>query len=548
MTMYCYAFEARSIQSYLSAGGKLKDIVAGSDLLDAFCGQPLDDILAVCGLDPVADITRQPGAVKFSRKAGGAFRLFATQCEGLTAMRDFISMVFPAYAPGLAFGHGLGEGKNAIEASRNVSAMLMEARNRPTLHMPEASPLALRCQRTGNAAVAGFDKEAVDLDLLQKRRWNRRHGSDSGIAGKLLQDVEGLSWPLQIAPQDRKEPSILEQTGSGGSNTVAVVHADGNGLGQLLIALNAFVGKAGISDQQYIQALFAFSNALETATREAADHACREVLLPVATERHLVMPARPLVLGGDDLTFLVRGDLALGFAKAFLREFETAIEKRLRVWRDGLPGSIDKNTIPVALTASAGIAYVKPRMPFMQSHALAEQLCKQAKEAGAAVVSPGAIKPSCISFARVTSSLIGTPEQLLGSLPADPARDVSDPIPLGLPTYQLKQTRAGQDGWPSLAAIEELVGALAKTGEGKPLRSVLNLMQSSPAAAAEEYRRWLVMLDKRGKKAGWTDKLANLGPASEQQGGNLPLLQIRGATFSPLGDLITLKSMQEAQS
>jgi hypothetical protein len=34
-----YLFEVRSIQSYLFAGGKLRDMMAASDMVDRLCGE-----------------------------------------------------------------------------------------------------------------------------------------------------------------------------------------------------------------------------------------------------------------------------------------------------------------------------------------------------------------------------------------------------------------------------------------------------------------------------------------------------------------------------
>ena len=86
-------------------------------------------------------------------------------------------------------------------------------------------------------------------------------------------------------------------------------------------------------------------------------------------------PACPIVLGGEDLAILVRGDLAVAFARAFLEAFERESRARLGELADrhGLEG------LGQGLTACAGVALVKASHPFHLAFDLAEALCAHAK-------------------------------------------------------------------------------------------------------------------------------------------------------------------------
>ncbi len=149
---------------------------------------------------------------------------------------------------------------------------------------------------------------------------------------------------------------------------IAIVHADANNLGQLLKQL-----QEKLTDEQCIKALLEFSEAVENATIESARKAIVAISIE-ATNQFKVMPARPLVLGGDDITFIVRGDLALYFTKVFLEEFEKCSKSKLTKLKKDYP------SLPEQLTACAGIAYVKASQPFYQGYNLAESLCKFAKK------------------------------------------------------------------------------------------------------------------------------------------------------------------------
>lgn len=100
---------------------------------------------------------------------------------------------------------------------------------------------------------------------------------------------------------------------------------------------------------------------LRFALREASeDHSTRKILLPL----------RPILLGGDDLTFVCDGRIALDLAVTALREFEANPIPHL-----GQDGSA------MSLTGSAGVAFVKAHAPFYRGYDLAESLCASAKHA-----------------------------------------------------------------------------------------------------------------------------------------------------------------------
>src|SRR5439155_12166562 len=100
-------------------------------------------------------------------------------------------------------------------------------------------------------------------------------------------------------------------------------------------------------------------------TKTAAQKAFQRLIqLHVPEQEYKYIQARPIVRGGDDLTDIIHGQYAIPFTHFYLKEFErTALRIREQ-----------------PLTACASIALVKSGLPFAQAHALAENLCKSAKE------------------------------------------------------------------------------------------------------------------------------------------------------------------------
>lgn len=77
-----------------------------------------------------------------------------------------------------------------------------------------------------------------------------------------------------------------------------------------------------------------------------------------------ILPFRPIVFGGDDATFICDGRLGLDLAAHYLQIFSNH-----SLPDDGKPAY-----------CRGGIAVVKTHYPFSRAYALAEDLCKSAKE------------------------------------------------------------------------------------------------------------------------------------------------------------------------
>lgn len=163
--------------------------------------------------------------------------------------------------------------------------------------------------------------------------------------------------------KDSKQNSQIEWLG--------LIHADGNGLGQIFINFGKHLGKIkpNFSNRDYINELRNFSLALDSCTEKAFLSA-----LKIFKPDEKSLPIFPLVLGGDDLTIVCDGKLALPFTKKFLEEFESETSKNETI------STIAKVALKDSrLSACAGIAIIKPHFPFSVAYDLAEALAKSAK-------------------------------------------------------------------------------------------------------------------------------------------------------------------------
>lgn len=177
--------------------------------------------------------------------------------------------------------------------------------------------------------------------------------------------------------------TVLEQMAE--VDRIAIVHADGNGLGQVFLKFDEYVSKKG-DNRTYLDEYRRFSLALEVCTVGAVTAAVRQLDPVKARDGKRMLPFVPIVLGGDDLTAIVDGRQSVPFTKNFLREFE-------RLSGDDLGAPFGKIVPKVAerafrvrrLGAAAGVAVVPPHFPFHDAYDLADSLCRSAKATKGAI-------------------------------------------------------------------------------------------------------------------------------------------------------------------
>lgn len=171
------------------------------------------------------------------------------------------------------------------------------------------------------------------------------------------------------------------------SSYVAVVHADGNGMGDRfkqhgkntsdnrdyiikMRELSWSINKIGIAalravGKKIVESITHNAEGAFIKSVDSQDRIIGNILLKEELKegkKVIYLPFRPLVYGGDDVTFVCDGRLGLTLAALFLQEFE----------KKAADGEL--------LTACTGISIVKAHYPFARAYALSESLCGNAKK------------------------------------------------------------------------------------------------------------------------------------------------------------------------
>lgn len=175
---------------------------------------------------------------------------------------------------------------------------------------------------------------------------------------------------------------------TGHNDWIAVIHADGNGLGEVVAELSGDYQRFKNFSENLNEATIAAAQAAYAATKEEDEKNDEN-----KDKKWTTLPIRPIVIGGDDLTVICRGDLAVKFVKKYLEAFERETEAQ----------------VGRKLTACAGIAFIKSSYPFYYGYELAEALCGEAKKDAKSDKVKGANgnqAPSCLMFHKVQSSFV----------------------------------------------------------------------------------------------------------------------------------------------
>lgn len=498
---YLYGFMAASIQSYIMGSSRLRDIQGASQLVDELCRVDFPRVQ-----EQVA-----PDAQPLSAAAGGA-RITCEDKGQLDALYEIWPAIAAKKAPGLLIQEAMVEYSGDSELSNahaELSQKLRQARNDPPRILPELPPIAWRNPRTGEGVsdivkvrVSGIVKEVVTDRITEAKvkawRDTRQEGAESSLERGFIR--EGLDVSFERRSEQTIDDTHDWQFDEGAY--VAVIHADGNDIGAVL---------QGLAGDQFRE----FSEALDGATKEAARMAVERVLAPHDEgEEREGMPARPILLGGDDMTIIVRADLALDFTKTYLRAFSEQSAKKMA----GIPG-VDR------LTASAGIAFVKQKFPFDRASELAESLCRRAKV--------GAKAHSALAFHKVTTSLPGDAQRVL-------AEELTHgDLQMTFGQYTIEPT----EGHAAIDDLENLVKALHSMAHG-PVRGLASLLEGSLKVAEQKFRRLMcVERERPGDTAARFETALETLTGNETQGEQFLKKEGGERTSTPLYDAIQLWSL-----
>lgn len=393
MIKHWVVLETGANQDYIFDSNRMRHVVGASQLvLDAGTAWVEE---ACAGLD---------GVELVQRVSGKAVLLVPSEYVGRAVIRS-VSRTALRKAPGLevtgAIGppfdataryrvgaadddDGSGEPRDHVAALRRTFTEQARARAaRPARQLRDPNlPWHEPCRETGLPAAV-LERFGAGPDPWHPAGAANAARTEAWAAGSTRDRLAGL-----LGDHPELLPELIDDLTDGG--WIAVVHADGNGVGSLLHhfpdRVGAAIGSSEVSLDEHTQWLRTFSERLEAVTTEAFTEAVTAAVAQVRADHpdwslQNQKGLLPIVLGGDDVTFTCHAGLALPLVRTFLRAF--ARRSRADATIRGIAG-------PDGLSAAAGVAIVKRHHPFSAAYRLAEELTGSAKHNAVRRVSGGA--------------------------------------------------------------------------------------------------------------------------------------------------------------
>ncbi|MDX3099970.1 Cas10/Cmr2 second palm domain-containing protein [Nonomuraea angiospora] len=360
--MYLVVMATAGNQRYIFSSGKRQEIVGASDLIarvnEAWVLEALAEVFQGFDKDTWRIETHE---AELLVAAAGRITVLVKDKPAGQRLVTVLTCRALEEAPGLDLCGAViecpvGRFGEVLRSSQSQLASVRELR-------PGPEGRFLRLPLIADCASSGLPASAVRREGPGEPSQRR-----SAAAMKKLAAYPGaldrLGRRVSADPKTMRE--MVDQLGLR-ADWVAVVHADGNGLGEVFQSVVESAN--GHNDRIQADSLRDFSLGVDGCAKRALltalDRTSRELHRPGP------LPVLPLVLGGDDLTVVCEGEVALPFTRHYLEAFEeeTAHDERLRPLLDALKRP--------HLGAGAGVAIVKRNYPFHFAYELAEQLATE---------------------------------------------------------------------------------------------------------------------------------------------------------------------------
>ena len=328
MSKFLYGASIQGIQDFIFKTNKLKEIIGASKIVEE-----MDKI----DFKDKYNLLKEPEVLL---QAAGNIRLVFDNIEDLEkVVKEFPKRIMLS-AYGITISQAVVEHKDDYKIdSKELEKKLKIQRNKVSIPLDLHFNILKQNPRTALPLV----KKDEDKATFQKSKRFQEFADEQIKNNKeTIFDIEDLS---------------------NNKNKIAIIHADGNGLGNIVKDLNK-------------EDIVKFSKDLDKATKEAFYIAKKNI-----------KEIREVILGGDDLTVIINANEAFSFTKRFLEAFE---EKTKNIYKEK------------SLTACAGIAYCNEKYPFHYAVKLAEELCSYAKKDSKTVDEK--LPPSSLMFHNIQSS------------------------------------------------------------------------------------------------------------------------------------------------
>lgn len=385
MAIYAVLSDTVSIQRYVFGSNKLKENLGASWLIQQIYEDPMQNavkkVLPSTNEYDFDEWWKNPDVIHMSNGAefevgyiggGKALLLFNQEKKAKEFIREWTRMLL-VQSPGVVTVVACDEFDLSNFKTSNESLFRKLKENKYSIIPQTVIPrhgITAECSHSGYSMERWNDKEDKEEQSYVSSVTYAKLNASKEATDKLENDFK------DILNDEYCFTNQLDKLGQskGEDSHIAIVHIDGNGMGKRF------------RETESLEAIRKLSDSVEISTKESFKFLLQKIISQFSLIEDVlgfdtdekkkkyprcdktnkkILPFRPIIIGGDDITFVSDGRLGIYFAKIFMEAFEK---------------QKDKNRNELNLTSCAGIAITKTKYPFYRGYGLSEELCKNAKQ------------------------------------------------------------------------------------------------------------------------------------------------------------------------
>lgn len=379
--------DTRSIQKYVFGSNKLKTNTGASYLVDGIFNEAMVAVLQASDLKMPEESWEKTKSLCMESDAtleaeiayigGGNMLILVRKGENpLELCRELVrkwSLNVLVNLPGLKTGAAIGElslEKNEFQKSLGkLYAQLKENQNNilPQVDLPYTG-FTVECDYSGKAAnvFSSEYKRLISAEVEVKTR-----AYPYAVAKNKADYHDSLGEKYEFC-------SELESIGyKDGESYVSVIHIDGNNMGVKFSNCRSMSERKALSLKVKKTVQNAFEYLVNKIITEYGSYDSVLDMRKLQQGSKLLLPLRPIIIGGDDITFICPGRMGLQYAKMFIEYVNSEDLLDADLYKH-IKAAIGK-TVSKSMSCCAGVAIVPAKYPFFRAYELAEQLCDEAK-------------------------------------------------------------------------------------------------------------------------------------------------------------------------
>lgn len=340
MSDYLVLVDIAAKQEYIFSSNKLKDMVGASEIIASVTN--VEKIKEDC-----KDFGFDKSKIKDSFSGGGNAYLFF---DSLEIAREFIQKyslyllkTYPSLVPYLVpwemkgnYQKDIKDAKDELDKIRNSFYPLTHSLNIGFERLCPSSNIGVEGKEGKISKATDIKRKMVE----KSKRFNKY--------------LKGKGYEFS---------SELDDIYIHNNAFISVVHCDINALGEKVKKLDSKEKSKEFSKHIDLIMQKAFGQMIDKLIELIKSKPVFVGDIEYKLKKANVLPIRPIILNGDDFTFVSEGRLGVWLSKTFIEELEKASKK---YFSDGL-------------YASAGIAICKAKTPFSRAYNLSEELASKAK-------------------------------------------------------------------------------------------------------------------------------------------------------------------------